>query len=190
MKRFIVKYRIAGIALIVGLVFGWVLSAFVYPSIIPTQSVIQEFTPQAQAVLEQTKIIANYNVMSGEAILYPFVKVLASPYYSTFSDAFKTELMTHEYLHILQARDKSIDIKAFHQSVQLWFSDFSQGLPTTRGNYTKYYLWYDLYNSGRYALSDYPREEFAYIGTMLAKGRQADVPADIQAYYKGILNNE
>ena len=188
MKGFVAKYRIAGITLIVGFVFGWLLSAFVYPSIIPTQSIIQEFTPQSQVILEQTPIIKCRNVMSGEAILSPFVKVLVSPYYPTFSDKFKAELMTHEYLHILQARDKSIDIQEFHQAVQLWFNDFSQGLPTTRGNYTKFYLWFDLYNSGRYNIKDYPVEEYAYIGTMLSRGRTHDIPANIQAYYKGILN--
>jgi hypothetical protein len=36
----------------------------------------------------------------------------------------------------------------------------------------------------------YPQEEYAYIGTMISDGRQADVPANTQAYYKGILNCE
>jgi len=57
-------------------------------------------------------------------------------------------------------------------------------------DYTKYYLYFELCSSGRYTFSDYPREEYAYIGTMLLDGRQADIPANIQAYYKGILNCE
>jgi hypothetical protein len=93
----------------------------------------------------------------------------------------------------LQAEDPAINIQAFHQAVQLWFNDFNSGMPTPSGsgsNYTKYYLYFELYSSGRYTLSDYPREEYAYIGTMLAEGRQTDVPANIQAYYTGILNGE
>jgi hypothetical protein len=96
-------------------------------------------------------------------------------------------------LHILQAEDAAINIQAFHQAVQLWFNNFSSGMPVPSGldnNYTKYYLYFELYSSGRYALSDYLREEYAYIGTMLAEGRQADVPANIQGYYTGILNSE
>ena len=190
MKQFIAKYKIALITLIVGMVCGWVLSAFIFTSIKPTLSILDNFTPQAQDIITKTPIIKNYAVISGESILQPFVKVLVSPYFPAFSDKFKTELLTHEYLHILQAEDKSINIQEFHETVQLWFNDFSQGLPTPSGNYTKYYLWFDLYKSERYNVKDYPREEFAYIGTMLAKGRQSDIPANIQAYYKGILNNE
>jgi len=37
----------------------------------------------------------------------------------------------------------------------------------SNGNYAKYYLYFELYSSGRYTLADYPVEEYAYIGTML-----------------------
>jgi hypothetical protein len=87
----------------------------------------------------------------------------------------------------------AINIQAFHQAVQLWFNNFNSGMPIPSGfncNYNKYYLSFELYSSGRYNLSDYPKEEYAYIGTMLSEGRQADVPANIRAYYTGILKSE
>jgi hypothetical protein len=121
------------------------------------------------------------------------VDILVNPAFPTYSLLFQTELLTHEYLHILQAEDPNIDIDAFHQAVQLWFNNFNSGLPVSSGpdcNYTKYYLYFELYISGRYTLADHSREEYAYIGMMLADGRQADVPANIQAYYQGILNCE
>jgi hypothetical protein len=197
------KAGIPFVTLTVGIILGILLPAYISPMFVthsrvePIQSVINEFCPNVQANLTNVPIKTG-NVVSAMAQTTNFVRkynvdILVNPAFSTYSLSFQTELMTHEYLHIVQAEDTSINIPAFHQAVQLWFNDFSSGMPIPSGlddNYTKYYLYFELYSSGRYTLSDYPREEYAYIGTMLAEGRQADVPANIQAYYNGILNCE
>jgi len=197
------KARIPLVTLAAGILLGVLLSAFISPmlaahvKIAPVQSIISEFCPNQQLILEDVPIKSG-DVVSAVAQTTQYVSrknvdILVNPAFSTYALSFQTELLTHEYLHILQAEDTSINIIAFHQAVQLWFNIFNSGLPVPSGtncNYTKYYLYFELYNSGRYTLADYPKEEYAYIGTMLAEGRQADVPANIQAYYKGILNCE
>jgi len=197
------KARIPFVMLTVGVLLGVFVPAYISPmfvtheKITPIQSVISQFSPGVQFNLVNVPIKTG-NVVSAMAQTTNYVRrnnvdILVNPAFSTYSLSFQTELMIHEYLHILQAEDSAIDIQAFHQAVQLWFNDFSTGLPAPSGlnsDYTKYYLYFELYNSGRYTLSDYPREEYAYIGTMLSDGRQADVPANIQTYYKGILNCE
>jgi hypothetical protein len=194
------KSRIPVITLVIGLVAGIFLPAYISPllaahtSITPIPSVIAEFSPSAQAVLDNVPIktaqVVSAVAQTSQDVPLNKVDILVNPVFPSYSLDFQTELMTHEYLHILQAENTAIDIQVFHSDVQLWFNDFSSGLPVPDGNYTKYYLYYELYSSGRYTRADYPVEEYAYIGTMLTEGRQSDVPANIQAYYKGILNGE
>ena len=185
------------------MILGVLLPAYISPLFVthsrvePIRSVINEFCSSVQSNLANVPIKTG-SVVSAMAQTTNFVRrtdvvILVNPAFSTYSLSFQTELMTHEYLHILQAEDTAVDIHAFHQAVELWFNDFSSGIPIPSGlgnNYTKYYLYFELYSSGRYSLSDYLREEYAYIGTMLTEGRQNDVPTNIQAYYTGILKGE
>ncbi len=198
--KLLLKARLPLAAMTIGILLGLFLPAYVSlvfaarEKIAPIQSVIAEFSPNLYSTLENIPIKTG-NTVSAMAQTVQFVPlkdvdILVNPGFNSFSPSFQNELLTHEYLHILQAEDSAIDIQAFHQAVQLWFSDFSSGLPVPTGNYTKYYLYFELYSSPRYSISEYPIEEYAYIGTMLASGRQADVPANIQTYYKGILNGE
>jgi hypothetical protein len=197
------KVRIPLMALTVGLLIGILLPAYISPMLVthvtiaPIQSIISEFCPNQRLILEEIPIktgdVVSATAQTTEYVPPKNVDILVNPAFLTYTLSFQTELLTHEYLHILQAKDTNININAFHQAVQLWFNNFNSGLPVPAGqgcNYTKYYLYFELYNSGRYTLADYPREEYAYIGTMLADGRQAEVPANIQAYYEGILNCE
>ena len=184
----------------VGVLLGVFLPAYISPIVItqakiaPIQSIIAEFSLSEQPTLENVLIktgdVVSATAQTVEFVPLKYVDILVNPAFPTYSLSFQTELMTHEYLHILQAEDSAINIQAFHQAVQLWFDNSVSGLLVPSSNYTKYYVYFELYNSGRYTLSDYPREEYAYIGTMLTEGRQSDVPANIQAFYKGILNGE
>jgi hypothetical protein len=167
----------------------------------PIESVIDSFNPESQVRLRNVPIWTSpfvQTAMAQTVVQVPLSKVMmrVNPKFPTFSLNFQTELYTHEYLHILQAEKKSIDILAFHNDMQTWFNDPASGLPTnkTGGNYVKYYVWYDLYTSKntngtpRYKVSDYPIEEFAYIGTQLIYWKRLIlVPANIQLYYKGIM---
>lgn len=198
--KILLKARLPFATLTIGVLLGVFLPAYISPIIItqvkiaPIQSVIAEFSPSEQPTLENVPIktgyVASATAQTVEFVPLKDVDILVNPAFPTYSLSFQTELMTHEYLHILQAEDSAINIQAFHQAVQLWFNNSIYGLPVPSSNYTKYYVDFELYSSGRYTLSDYPREEYAYIGTMLEEGRQADVPANIQAYYKGILKCE
>jgi hypothetical protein len=196
--KILLKMRLPLATIAVGILIGVFLTAYISPimetrnKIVPIQSVIAQFCPIEQSNLENVPIKTG-NVVSAMAqttqvVPLNNVDILVNYAFATYSLDFQTELMTHEYLHILQAEDPAINIQAFHLAVQLWFNDFNSGLPIATDNYTKYYVYYELYSSGRYTLSDYPREEYAYIGTMLTEGRQADVPENIQAYYRGVLN--
>jgi len=194
------KSRIPMITLTIGLLLGILLPAYISPllaahtNITPFPSIIAEFSPAMQPALNNVPIktakVASAMAQTIQDVPLKDVDILVNPAFSNYSTDFQTELLTHEYLHILQAEDTAIDIREFHQAVQIWFNDFSSGLPVSNGNYAKYYLYFELYSSGRYTLADYPVEEYAYIGTMLADGRQSDVPENLQAYYKGILNGE
>jgi hypothetical protein len=197
--KILLKIRLPLTTMAIGILVGVFLTAYISPimetrnKIVPIQSVITQFCPSEQSNLENVPIKTG-NVVSAMAqttqvVPLNDVDIVVSHAFTTYSLDFQTELMTHEYLHILQAEDTAIDIQAFHQAVQLWFNDFNSGLPVPTDNYTKYYVYYELYSSGRYTLSDFPREEYAYIGTMLAEGRLTDVPENIQAYYRGILND-
>jgi hypothetical protein len=76
---------------------------------------------------------------------------------------FKTSLLIHEYLHILQVH-RGIDSRSFYEAFARWYTDPRYGAPnpngmvnadkskdgrphTLAGNRIKYILWYQLYNS-------------------------------------------
>jgi hypothetical protein len=90
-----------------------------------------------------------------------------------FTHRFKTDLLIHEFLHILQAR-RGIDGRVFYEAVARWYKDPRYGIPspsgmvhagTTNGrrphalatNRTKYIVWHALYNHRM--LSAVPRDE-------------------------------
>ena len=136
------------------------------------RSFLRSEQPTLENVPIKTGYVASATAQTVEFVPLKDVDILVNPAFPTYSLSFQTELMTHEYLHILQAEDSAINIQAFHQAVQLWFNNSIYGLPVPSSNYTKYYVDFELYSSGRYTLSDYPREEYAYIGTMLEEGNK------------------
>lgn len=90
-----------------------------------------------------------------------------------FMNRFKTDLLIHEFLHILQAH-QGIDVRLFYETVARWYIDPRYGVPSPSGmvdvnatkdrrpdslaaNRTKYILWHELYNYKR--LSDVPQDE-------------------------------
>lgn len=90
-----------------------------------------------------------------------------------FMQRFKTNLLIHEFLHILQVH-QGIDSRSCYEAVARWYLDPRYGIPSQNnkgyGNTTisgsplalsanrmKYIVWYDLYNYGR--LSDMPQDE-------------------------------
>jgi hypothetical protein len=145
------KVRIPFVTLTVGIILGVSLPTYISPMFVahsrikPIHSVISEFCPSVQSNLANVPI-KTASVVSAMAQTTNFVRrsnvdILVNPAFSTYSLSFQTELLTHEYLHILQAEDATINIQAFHQAVQLWFNNFSSGMPVPAGldnNYTKY----------------------------------------------------
>jgi hypothetical protein len=92
---------------------------------------------------------------------------------SVFINRFKTDLLIHEFLHILQVR-KGIDGRSFYEAVARWYIDPRYGIPSPSGmvyddtakdkrhgslafNRMKYIVWHELYNYRR--LSDVPQDE-------------------------------
>jgi hypothetical protein len=90
-----------------------------------------------------------------------------------FMHRFKTDLLIHEFLHILQAHQK-VDVRLCYEAVARWYIDPRYGIPSPNGmisadttkdrrpdtlaiNRTKYILWHELYNYRR--LSDVPPDE-------------------------------
>ena len=90
-----------------------------------------------------------------------------------FMHRFKTDLLIHEFLHILQVH-QGIDIRLCYEAVAQWYIDLRYGLPSPNAavyasmtgdkrpdylaiNRIKYILWHDLYNYQR--LSDVPQDE-------------------------------
>lgn len=112
-----------------------------------------------------------------------------------FPNEFKTRLLVHEYLHILQA-ESDIDITSFCAEVLVWYVDLAWGEPTPDGyfpqaNYVKYTLWWNIYSeSGQeyYADTASGVEEFAYIGCSIVDGYGHQIPENILTYYNGILD--
>jgi hypothetical protein len=90
-----------------------------------------------------------------------------------FMYRFKTDLLIHEFLHILQVQ-KKIDAALFCKAVARWYIDPRYGRPSPSGvvyadttkkgrpdtlvtNRMKYVVWHELYNYRR--LSDVPQDE-------------------------------
>lgn len=90
-----------------------------------------------------------------------------------FMHRFKTDLLIHEFLHILQVR-QGIDGRLCYEAVARWYIDPRYGIPSPNGmfhagrtkdgrpdtlaiNRMKYIVWHELYNDRR--LSDVPQDE-------------------------------
>jgi len=90
-----------------------------------------------------------------------------------FMHRFKTDLLIHEFLHILQAH-QGIDVSLWFEAVARWYADPRYGIPNPSGlahadktndgrpaplsiNRIKYILWHNLYNYRR--LNDVPDDE-------------------------------
>ena len=86
---------------------------------------------------------------------------------------FKTDLLIHEFLHILQVH-QGIDGRSCYEAVARWYIDPRYGIPSPSGmvyadttkdrrpdtlaiNRMKYIVWHELYNYRR--LSDVPQDE-------------------------------
>ena len=131
-----------------------------------------------------------------------------------FSEAFRLQLLTHEMMHIAQAKTR-IEPGRFYKQVERWYPDESMGRPVRGGgaNYTKFVLWWNIYgcpgrpdveNDGdwkrmeyceRYAGSEPGVEEFAYVGETLLvpadvanrAARLRDITPDMRQYYAGVV---
>jgi hypothetical protein len=90
-----------------------------------------------------------------------------------FMHRFKTDLLIHEFLHILQVH-QGIDGRLCYEAVARWYIDPRYGIPSPSGmvyadttkdrrpdtlaiNRMKYIVWHELYNYRR--LSDVPQDE-------------------------------
>jgi hypothetical protein len=90
-----------------------------------------------------------------------------------FTHRFKTDLLIHEFLHILQVH-QGIDGRLCYKAVARWYRDPQYGIPSPNGmayadtkidrrpaalaiNRMKYIVWHELYNYRR--LRDVPRDE-------------------------------
>jgi hypothetical protein len=90
-----------------------------------------------------------------------------------FMQRFKTDLLIHEFLHILQVH-QGIDSRSCYEAVARWYRDPRYGIPSSNGiaqtdttkdrrphtlaiNRMKYFVWHELYNYRR--LSDVPQDE-------------------------------
>jgi hypothetical protein len=179
------------------------------------QGVFEVFDPSLRSILSSVPIVEDPSADTAKA--YPALgyigvspdwdnTVLQSRYRETyeqrgmkpddpvFENRFKTDLLIHEFLHILQVR-QGIGSRPFFEAVERWYLDPRYGIPSPNGivhaghkadslttNRLKYVLWHELYNYR--GLSDPPRhgnwknmiyrkryrraekgvEEFAYIG--------------------------
>jgi len=90
-----------------------------------------------------------------------------------FMHRFKTDLLIHEFLHILQVH-QGIDSRLCYEAVARWYIDSRYGIPSPNGmvyadttkdgrpdtlaiNRIKYIIWHQLYNYRR--LSEVPEDE-------------------------------
>jgi len=90
-----------------------------------------------------------------------------------FMHRFKTDLLIHEFLHILQVH-QGIDSRSCYEAVARWYKDPRYGMPSPNGmvnadttedgrphslaiNRMKYIIWHQLYNYRR--LNDVPQDE-------------------------------
>jgi len=93
------------------------------------------------------------------------------------------EALIHEYLHCVATfRETLILAPDGEPAPRTWLDDFySEAEP-----YARTVLQNQLFQNPGYKQADYPRETFAFIGTMIALGQGA-VPENIRAYYEGVL---
>jgi hypothetical protein len=106
-----------------------------------------------------------------------------------FMHRFKTDLLIHEFLHILQAHQR-IDSHLCYEAVVRWYRDPRYGIPSPTGMVD---VWHELYNylkssdvpqdeswknmqyGERYRLAEKGVEEFAYIGQdILSSGSSSE----------------
>ncbi len=90
-----------------------------------------------------------------------------------FMQRFKTDLLIHEFLHILQVH-QGIDYRSCYEAITRWYLDPRYGTPSSNGvvhadttkdrrpdtlaiNRIKYIVWHELYNYRR--LRDVPQDE-------------------------------
>jgi hypothetical protein len=90
-----------------------------------------------------------------------------------FMHRFKTDLLIHEFLHILQLQ-QGMDARLCYEAVSQWYINPRYGIPSPNGmihvamvkgsrrdthtiNRMKYIVWHELYNSRR--LNDVPKDE-------------------------------
>ena len=157
------------------------------------KSAFEVFDPSLRSFLTSVPIILDSSANTAKA--YPAKgyigvspdwdnTVLQSPYRAiyeqrgmkpedpVFMHRFKTDLLIHEYLHILQAH-QGIDSRSCYEAVARWYRDPRYGMPSQNGiayagtkgrrpdalaiNRLKYILWHELYNYRR--LSGVPQDE-------------------------------
>lgn len=158
------------------------------------KSVLEVFDPSLRSFLSSVPIVLDPSVDTAKA--YPakgYISVSPdwdntvrqSPYKATYEQRgmmpedpvfvrhFKTDLLIHEFLHMLQVR-KGINDRSCYEAVARWYRDPRYGIPSPNGmvhagmttntrpytlatNRMKYILWHELYNYR--TLSDMPRDE-------------------------------
>ena len=158
------------------------------------QSVFEVFNPSLRPFLATVPIILDSSANTAKA--YPAKgyigvspdwdkRVLQSRYRAlyerrgmkpedpVFMQRFKTDLLIHEFLHILQVH-LGIDSPLIYETVARWYADPRYGRPSPDGivpgdtakngrppalalNRMKYIVWHELYNYRR--LNDVPRDE-------------------------------
>ena len=206
MKRVLIALGI----LITGILIGVAIPVYAVPlfqtvqkstqpqlTIQPVQSVIDEFNPSLQPMLETIPIQTRYDIRSSMALTcldVPAnqVQILVSPDFSTFSQAFQNDLLLHEYLNIIGA--KQVNLSQFNTDLQAWYNDPTYGTNSCGDNYFKYTLSYNLYNAPSNGIHESTLDEkidqYAFIGVTLNDEPQlaSQLPSNIQAYYKGVLN--
>jgi hypothetical protein len=204
MKRVLIALGI----LITGILIGVAIPVYAVPlfqtvqkstqpqlTIQPVQSVIDEFNPSLQPMLETITISTRYDIQSSMALTclnVPAnqVQILVSPEFSTFSQSYQNDLLLHEYLNIIGA--KQVNLTQFNEDLQTWYNDPNYGTNDCSSNYFKYTLYYNLYQPDgiQESQSDKLIDQYAFIGETLNDNPQlaSQLPVNIQAYYKGVLN--
>ena len=198
------KRILAGLGILAaGIAIGFAVPVYAMPfceslkstPIQPVQSVINEFNPSLQPMLESIPIRTHYGIESSMALTClnvpaDKVAILVSPAFNTFSQDFQNDLLLHEYLNIIGAA--KINLTQFNADLNTWYGDSSYGSSDVSSNYFKYTLWFNLYQSGgiKESKSDEQIDTYAFIGGTLNDNPQLDteLPANIQDYYKGVLN--
>jgi hypothetical protein len=146
-------------------------------------------------MLETIPIQTRYDIQSSMALTclnVPAnqVQILVSTEFSTFSQSFQNDLLLHEYLNIIGA--KQVNLAQFNTELQAWYIDPTYGTNSCDSNYFKYTLYYNLYQSNgiQESQSDKMIDQYAFVGVTLNDYPQlaSQLPVNLQAYYKGVLN--